>query len=250
MAGFSWSDFRKLEAYATKVLTTLEETNIESDSREIVVLIHGWVSHRALMKPLEWRFQRLGYATRNWGYHSLRGSIEQHAVEFASYLDALQKSATDATFHIVAHSMGSIITRCVLQHHHFEQLGRVIMLCPPNRGSHMARRASTLLRRNLRTLDEITDRADSLVNQLPTSTGAQVGIVAARNDLVVDLNATHLDDARDFVIVPGMHNSVLFKQNVVDLCANFLRDGCFRPVEPPPTFTSLEHNAQVPSRGD
>ncbi len=213
-----------------------------ADSREVVVLIHGWISHRALMKPLEWRFQRLGYATRNWGYKSLRRSIEEHAVDFANYLIKLENSAEEARFHIVAHSLGSIITRCALQIHSFGKLGRVIMLCPPNRGSHMARRASAVLRRNMRTLDEITDRTDSFVNQLPTSTGVQVGIVAASGDLVVDPKATGLDDATDFVIVPGMHNSVLFKQSVVDLCANFLREGRFHPSEP------VEHNAQVPSR--
>ena len=69
------------------------ETKIESVSREIVVLIHGWISHRALMKPLQWRFQRLGYSTRNWGYRSLRRSIEEHAVDFANYLFELQKTA-------------------------------------------------------------------------------------------------------------------------------------------------------------
>jgi hypothetical protein len=94
----------------------------------------------------------------------------------------------------------------------------------------MARRAFGVLGRRIRTLDEITDRAESFVNQLPTSTGVEVGIVAASGDLVVASEATGLDDATDFVIVPGMHNSVLFKQRVVDLCANFLREGRFKPL--------------------
>ena len=182
------------------------------------------------MKPMQWRFQQLGYATLNWGYKSLRRSIEEHAVDFTSYLVDLEKTTGEARFHIVAHSMGSIITRCTLQFHRFEKLGRVIMLCPPNRGSHMARRASGVLGRRIRTLDEITDCADSFVNQLPTSTGVEVGIVAASGDLVVASEATGLDDATDLVIVPGMHNSVLFKQGVVDLCAYFLREGRFKPL--------------------
>lgn len=183
------------------------------------------------MKPLEWRFQRLGYATRNWGYRSLRCSIDHHALDFENFLIELERTTEAASFHIVAHSMGCIITRCVLRNHHFEKLGRVIMLCPPNRGSHMARRLSTVLWRSIRTLDEITDRDDSFVNQLPASSGVQVGIVAASGDLVVDSEATRLDDAIDFAMVPGMHNAVLFKQSVVDLCANFLRAGRFKPSE-------------------
>jgi hypothetical protein len=96
----------------------------------------------------------------------------------------------------------------------------------------MARRASAALQRSIRTLDEISDRADSYVNQLPTSTGVQVGIIAASGDLVVAPEATYLEDATDFVIVPGMHNSVLFKRSIVDLCQNFLREGRFQTIDP------------------
>ncbi len=196
---------------------------------ETVVLIHGWVSHPYIMKPLEWRIQRAGYDTRNWGYRSLRYSIEKHAQDFASFLNKLDQTST-APFHIVAHSMGSIITRSVLQHQPLEKLGRVVMLCPPNRGSHMATRVSTVLRGRLGTLDQISDRPDSFVNLLPRQTGKQIGIVVASGDLVVEADATHLADATDSVIVPGMHNSVLFKQSVVDLCSNFFRAGRFKPV--------------------
>jgi pimeloyl-ACP methyl ester carboxylesterase len=203
----------------------------ELQQPETVVLIHGWISHRYLMKPLEWRIQRAGYATRNWGYRSLRASIEDHAEDFASYLHGLDQS-TSAPFHIITHSMGSIVTRWVLQHHQFAHLGRIVMLCPPNRGSHMARRVSTVLRGSLGTLDQISDRPDSFVNQLPLQTGKPIGIVVASGDRVVRPDATQLADAADTVHVPGMHNTVLFKQSVVDLCVRFLKTG---------KFTSSEH---------
>ena len=192
------------------------------------------------MKPLEWRIQRAGYDTRNWGYRSLRSSIEKHAEDFAEYLHGVDQSTTKP-FHIITHSMGSIITRQVLLDHQFEKLGRIVMLCPPNRGSHMARRVSTVLRGSLGTLNQISDRPDSFVNQLPTRTGKQVGIVVARGDRVVRIDATQLGDATDVVMVPGMHNSVLFKQSVVNLCVRFLKSG---------KFTTLEHDAQVHSKND
>ena len=194
---------------------------------EKVVLIHGWVSHPLLMKPQEWRLQRAGFATCNWGYPSLRRSIQDHARDFAAYLNTLDQAPDGGTFHIVAHSLGSIITRCVLQHHRLEHLGRVVMLCPPNRGSHMARRATTLLGNRLRTLAELSDSTDSFVNQLPLATHAQIGIIIAAGDRVVYDNATRLDDAIDYATVPGMHNAVLFKRRVVDLCVRFLKIGKF-----------------------
>ena len=203
---------------------------------EQVVLIHGWISHPLLMKPLEWRLQRAGFATCNWGYRSLTRSIQEHAQDFATYLHQLDQAPGGGTFHIVGHSLGSIITRCVLQHYRLEHLGRVVMLCPPNRGSHMARRATTLLtsrfgnrfENRLRTLTELSDANDSFVNQLPLATRAQIGIIIATGDRVVYENATRLEDAADYATVPGMHNAVLFKRTVVDLCVRFLKSGKFK----------------------
>jgi pimeloyl-ACP methyl ester carboxylesterase len=212
----------------------------DPQQRETVVLIHGWISHRYLMKPLEWRLQRAGYLTHNWGYRSLRASIDKHAEDFANYLHAIDHSLT-GQFHIVTHSMGSIVTRCVLQQHEFEHLGRIVMLCPPNRGSHMARRVSTVLRGSLGSLDQISDRPGSFVNQLPLETGKQIGIVVASGDRVVRAQATQLPDAIDTVTVPGMHNSVLFKQSVVNLCVNFIETG---------KFISLEHAVQAHSKNE
>ncbi len=197
-------------------------------SLEKVVLIHGWISHRWLMKPLEWRLRRAGYATYNWGYRSLSRSIAEHASQFADCLHEVDALQNEVPFHVIAHSMGSIVTRCVLQQHKFHNLGRVVFLCPPNRGSHMARRASTLLGKRLRTLEEISDAADSFVNRLPLETQAQVGIVVASGDRVIYEAATRLEDAIDYLLVPGMHNSVLFKPRVADACARFLRTGKFQ----------------------
>ncbi len=119
------------------------------------------------------------------------------------------------------------------------------MLCPPNRGSHMARRASQWIGQRVRTLAEISDAADSFVNQLPPATRAQVGIVIASGDRVIYGDATRLEDAVDYATVPGMHNAVLFKRRVVELCIQFLRTGHFRPSAAPPP--SLHPKPQLPS---
>ena len=195
---------------------------------EKVVLIHGWISHRVLMKPMESRFRRAGYDTCNWGYRSLMRSIAEHAEDFAKLLHEVDAAQSSAPFHIVAHSMGSIITRGVLQHHEFANLGRIVLLCPPNRGSHMARRASQVIRNRCRTLFEISDATDSYVNQLPQDTRAQIGIVIANGDRVIHEPATRLTGALDYVTVPGMHNSVLFQKEVGELCVQFLRTGRFK----------------------
>ncbi len=89
------------------------DSNSTSDARsdeasvgsETIVLIHGLISHPWIMKPLEWRLQRAGFATRNWGYRSLSGSNADHAKRFAEYLRGVDAEPNVRRFHIVAHSM-------------------------------------------------------------------------------------------------------------------------------------------------
>ncbi len=49
----------------------------------------------------------------------------------------------------------------------------------------------------------------------------------ASGDRVIYGDATRLDDAIDYATVPGMHNAVIFKRRVVELCTRFLRTGKF-----------------------
>jgi pimeloyl-ACP methyl ester carboxylesterase len=206
----------------------LDQSNRETSLSETVVLIHGWFSHSWLMHPLAVRFKRAGYLTRIWSYPSLRSNIESHADELSNYLNRMVESEGVTQFSIVAHSMGSIVTRCALQRSQIPGLARVVMLCPPNQGSHVATAVSRVIGARLQTLDQITDRPDSFVNQLSKSLDVEVGIVSARGDRVIRNGATLLDEFQDHVEVPGMHTMVLFRKLAADLCIQFLKTGKFK----------------------
>ncbi len=197
---------------------------------ESVVLIHGLGAHWALMQPLAWRLQRAGFTTLNWGYRSLTHDIETHAEALAQWLSQLDAAAAGQQFHLVAHSLGSILVRTMLVKHRFEHLGRVVMLTPPNRGSHVATVVSAYFPSSLRTLRQLTDLEDSFVNQLPQMLPVETGIIAATGDRVVGELATQLAGTTDYVQVPGMHTAVLFRPRVAELCIRFLRTGRFAAI--------------------
>jgi pimeloyl-ACP methyl ester carboxylesterase len=178
------------------------------------------------MQVLRWRLQRAGFATFNWGYRSWWGDVETHAEAFAVWLSKLEQSGEFARIHIVAHSLGSIVTRCMLVKHQFPLLGRIVMLCPPNRGSHMATLAAGLLP-PLKTLQQIADGEASWVNQLPQTMPVETGVVVAQGDRVVRPAATQINGVTEYVEVPGMHTAVLFRRRVAELCVEFLRTGHF-----------------------
>ncbi len=65
------------------------------------------------MWPLASRLRANGFRVLNWNYLSLFAAIETHANRLCDFL-ATQLSL-EPRFHIVAHSMGSIVTRAALK---------------------------------------------------------------------------------------------------------------------------------------
>ena len=190
--------------------------------RETVVVIHGFGGKRLWMAPLSYRLASQ-YDVSNWCYFSYGKSIDYHAARFAEFLvsvDAKQK------LNIVAHSMGSIVTRVALLKTQ-AKVNRVVMLAPPNAGSHVARFVSPVLGPVCRPISEISSHEDSYVNQLSNKTSCETGVIASRFDVLVPWENTKMDDLADHQTVVGTHNSLLFSGKVAAMVARFIETGKF-----------------------
>ncbi len=196
-------------------------------SDEVVVLIHGLGANRLLMWPLARWLTRAGYRTVNWSYPSFLRTIERHGTKLHERLALLDAEPSVARIHLVAHSMGCIVTRQALLLGSPRKIGRFVMMAPPNQGSPLAALFGPPLRCCFPAIDQLARRPDSFVNRLPEPKGIDIGVIAARFDFLVGAANTHLPCQRDYIVVKGTHSLMIFQPSVAGEVVEFLRLGRF-----------------------
>lgn len=203
-------------------------------NNDTILLIHGLGGSRFGMWPISRRLKRLGYRVNNWSYRSVSHPIETHADSLAKELTILDRQTNASKIHVVTHSMGGVIARSVFANYQFENLGRVVMLAPPNRGSHAARKLTPLIGWLVPSLEQLSDAPDSFVNGLVNSLDQneiEFGIIEASKDRVIAPGGVHLDGYRDFAVVDGHHEILTWYSQTISLVENFLVHGRFEGGE-------------------
>lgn len=194
---------------------------------ERVVLVHGLGPGRLPMWPLTRRLARTGYKTLNWHYPCLRQTIAAHGRRLHELLQSLDADRATERLHLVTYSMGSIVARVALGLGRPGKLGRIVMLAPPNRGSHWATWFGPACRWCVSTIDELAARPDSFVNSLAEPHGLEIGIIAARYDLLVHAASSQLASARDRIVLPGIHTFLPMQRDAAEQVQHFLAHGAF-----------------------
>lgn len=213
-----------------------------AESKECVILLHGLIRSSASMSKIETALNKAGYHTINQGYPSTQDNIETLAEEAIS--NALVKSPTDATrIHFVTHSMGGILVRNYLDEHSIENLGRVVMLGPPNKGSQVVDKLKGLycfkMINGEAGMQLGTDKK-SVPNQLGPS-DFEVGIIAGtrsmnlilstmlpgKDDGKVTVENTKLEGMKDHIALPVTHPFMMRNKKVIQQVIHFLENGEF-----------------------
>lgn len=215
-----------------------------SSSRECVVLLHGVALSRWAMRPLARRLENTGYRTVNLSYPSRSLPIEAIARDFLPAQLRAHEISSAPRLHFVGHSMGCLVTRLFLRDQRPPNLGRVVMLGPPNHGSAAADRTarSALIRWimgvNLRRLGTGPEAITRSLGPADFELGIIAGssrinplfddALGGPHDGVVSLESARLDGRRDIIVMPHSHTVMLWRDAVHAQVLAFLRDGKFR----------------------
>ncbi len=219
------------------------ETVAAASRAECVVLLHGLNRSWRAMRPMAESLQNAGFSTTNVDYPSQAGSIEEIApLAVGTGLDGCRK--TGATkIHFVTHSLGGILLRYQNEHAPIPDLGRVVMLAPPNQGSEIIDRTEDWPGFEIFSGDagaQLGTGPDSIPSQLGP-VNFELGVIAGTgtinpvasamlpnpDDGKVSVDSTRVDGMRDFLVVGNSHRYITRSEIVLRNTEYFLRNGKF-----------------------
>jgi triacylglycerol lipase len=225
--------------------SSANSTSVSAPERETVVLLHGLGLNRLAMGRLANSLRRDGYRVINVSYSSRSASLEELAATWLPDLLRAHKVDTAPRLHFVTHSMGGILLRLYLRDQRPANLGRLVMIAPPNHGSEVAEK----LRENcfFRLFTGQNGRRlgtgpDSLPLQLGPLENADLGIIAGSRSLnplfsawigrpsdgKVAIESTKLDGMRDHLVVPISHTWLQYRRPVIAQVRAYLHEGKFQ----------------------
>lgn len=249
------------------LLTLLPAVNAIHPSvpTDTVVILHGLGRTRFSMAHIATTLEREGYRVVNLTYPSRSRPLESLAADWLPAQLAARGVSLEAApaapgmprVHFVTHSMGGILLRLWLRDRAVPgNLGRVVMLAPPNAGSEVTDRLTTfppyrwftgINGRRLGTRD--TD-LPKILGPWPGATGSggagALGIVAANRSLnplfsawlpgpddgKVTVESTRLQGMADHIVVPFTHTWMAWRAETIRQIGIFLKEGHFHSTKP------------------
>jgi pimeloyl-ACP methyl ester carboxylesterase len=213
-------------------------------ANECVVLLHGLSRTDFSMGKMANVLSERGYADSNVHYNSREHNIEELAALAIS--QGLQdcRALEAQRIHFVTHSLGGILVRYYLQHNEVPELGRVVMLAPPNHGSQIIDIFGDIPGFDLFSGEPAsqlgTRGPESVPAKLPP-VDFELGVIAGtrsispifsfalpdRDDGKVTVESTKVDGMRDFIEMPFNHTFIMRSNAVIEQVIHFLQNGSF-----------------------
>ena len=211
-----------------------------SSGHESVFLVHGLGRTARSMQGLERELAKVGYEVHNLNLPSRRESVENLADRVSEAVSLSTGPEDRVSF--VTHSLGGIVVRCYLSRKPKVNVGRIVMLAPPNGGSELAdllneipvmRNIAGPTRRELGTSSSLT-RLGPADFELGIIAGTRSlnpfshWLIPGPNDGVVSVESAKLQGMADFIMVRRCHSFIMNAPEVIAQTRWFLKTGAFQ----------------------
>jgi pimeloyl-ACP methyl ester carboxylesterase len=215
-----------------------------ASANECVVLLHGLARSSMSMNKMQRELEKAGYETANIDYPSRDHTVEELAeIAVPEGLAACRVVDGVTLIHFVTHSLGGILVRQYLSKHEITELGRVVMLGPPNQGSAAVDELG-----EVPGFDWLNGPAGRQLGKgaesVPLRLGPadyELGVIAGNrtidpitsavledpDDGRVSVADTRLEGMADFVVVDHSHAFMMRMRRPIELTKTFLETGNF-----------------------
>jgi len=218
-------------------------TGIASEKPECVILLHGLARTENSLLKLERHLKKHGFHVVNIGYPSREKNIQMLSIEAISQAIIECSKGTPTKIHFVTHSMGGILVRHYLEVNKLHNLGRVVMLSPPNQGSEAVDKLkdfSLYKWINGPAGQQLGTDKESLPNKIGPP-NYEVGIITGdktinpilsllipgKDDGKVSVERAILMGMKDFLVVHKAHPFIMNDKNVINQVLYFIENGVF-----------------------
>jgi pimeloyl-ACP methyl ester carboxylesterase len=211
--------------------------------REYLVLLHGMGRSNRVMEKMSRHFAAQGYVAYNDDYRSSATSIESLTDQIAARI-RVNCPDEDKPIHFVGHSLGAIIIRMLLAKYRPHNLGRVVMLAPPNQGSYLVdylKKYRFFQKIFGPVARQLSKDEEGIIHRLPP-VDYDVGIIAGdrsidllfswfllpgENDGKVTVEETKLTGMKDHIVIHAAHPFLPNNRHAQKQTAHFLQNGRF-----------------------
>ncbi len=233
---------------------------------DCVVLLHGLARTADAMQDLEDALTAEQFRVANIDYPSREKTIAELAPGAIEAGIEQCNLAANEKIHFVTHSMGGILVRYYLASREIEDLGHVVMIAPPNKGSEVVDALGKMPGFSLINGPAGAELGTS-EDSVPLNLGAvefSVGIIAGvktfnpilsqflpnPDDGKVSVESTKVEGMADFVTVDASHPFIMNDESVIQYTITFLRSGSFDSDETVLAITSAESETLAPFESD
>lgn len=214
-----------------------------ANENDCVILLHGLARTERSMIPMEKALNQSGYQVVNISYPSRKQRIGALARDYVGKAVKRCQQHRANNIHFVTHSLGGILVRYYMTKYELPELGRVVMLSPPNQGSEIVNiLASTRFYYwiNGPAGLQLSTKDYSVPNMLGP-VDYPVGIITGNksinpltsywipgeDDGKVSVQRAKLKGMKAFKVVPHSHTYIQKSKRVIELTETFLKTGTF-----------------------
>ncbi|MEM7679680.1 MAG: hypothetical protein AAF182_01580 [Pseudomonadota bacterium] len=226
----------------------MSESPAKAQQKAQIILLHGILRSKTDMLPLCMFLKNRGYKTLNILYPSRKKSLEALTELVHEKVQNWSDYNEDEPLHFVTHSMGGLIARYYIDRYNPKNLGKVVMLSPPNSGSEFA---DKLIETKLTTGlydkffgpagKQLTTKYEHTANDINYPLGVIAGTKSinplalwglpkkdvGEHDGIVPVERTKIEGMTDHITMPVNHTFMMFQPKVMEQVRFFLDNDRF-----------------------